>query len=126
MKCCLSRSWDGCHALPILPGTGLFSGLLNNVSNETDADFTQCADITHTGALLIGTYDTFTDGDPTGFLKNINDHMPTAAQNRLVFIEGTGHTYQMKHQEVADRILVLVLDWQKQKGTDGSTSSPVI
>lgn len=56
----------------------LFSGLLNNVFTETDADFTQCSNITHTGALLIGTYDTFTDGDPTGFLQNINDHMPTA------------------------------------------------
>ncbi|MBS7328035.1 MAG: alpha/beta fold hydrolase [Oxalobacter sp.] len=104
----------------------LFSGLLNNVSTEPDADFTQCSHITHTGALLIGTYDTFTDGDPAGFLQNINDHMPTATENRLIFIEKTGHTYQMKHQEVADRILDLVLDWQKQKGTDGSTSSPVI
>ena len=103
----------------------LFSGILNNVFTESEGDFTQCRQITHTGALLIGTYDTFTDGNPTGFLQNINDHMPTAAQNRLVFIKGTGHTYQMKHQEVADCIQQLVLDWQKKKGTCGSTGSPV-
>ena len=40
----------------------------------------------HTGALLIGTLDTFTYGNPSGFLKTINDHMPTAAQNKLLFI----------------------------------------
>lgn len=68
---------------------------------------------THTGALLIGTYDNFTDGDPSGFLRNINSHMPTAVQNRLLFIERTGHTYQQKHQEVADKILQLIRDWQE-------------
>ena len=50
--------------------------------------------------------------DPSGFLRNINSHMPTAAQNRLLFIERTGHTYQQKHQEVADKILQLIRDWQ--------------
>ena len=59
----------------------------------------------NTGVLLIGTYDRFTYGDPAGFLKNINDHMPTAAQNKLIFIEKAGHTYQQKEQEVADAIL---------------------
>ena len=39
--------------------------------------------------------------------------MPTAAQNRLLFIERTGHTYQQKHQEVADKILQLIRDWQE-------------
>lgn len=34
-------------------------------------------------------------------------------QNKLIFIEKTGHTYQMKHQEVADDILKLVQDWRK-------------
>lgn len=93
----------------------LFSGILNNVFIELDGDFTQCQQITHTGALLIGTYDTFTDGDPVGFLQNINAHIPTAAQNKLIFIEKTGHTYQMKYQEVADSILRLVLDWKNEE-----------
>ena len=90
---------------------------------KTEGQFSQVSQITHTGALLIGTYDrsamplrsakNFTDGDPSGFLRNINSHMPTAAQNRLLFIERTGHTYQQKHQEVADKILQLIRDWQE-------------
>lgn len=87
------------------------SGMLDNVHTARDADWSQVAQVTHTGALVIGTYDNFTDGDPSGFLKNINDHMPTAAQNKLIFIERTGHTYQQKHQEIADIVLNLAKDW---------------
>ena len=90
-----------------------FSGLLNNVHTAKDGDFSQASQITHTGALLVGTYDNFTDGDPAEFLRNLNDHMPTAEKNTLIFIEKTGHTYQMKHQEVADRILKQLQDWRK-------------
>lgn len=91
-----------------------FSGLLNNVFTETDGDFSQCSKITHTGALLIGTFDTFTNGDPSGFLKNINNHIPTAKENSLIFIEGTGHTYQHKEQEVAQKILGQLQEWRTQ------------
>ena len=87
------------------------SGLLDNVHTTRDADWSQVEQVTHTGALVIGTYDNFTDGDPSGFLKNINEHMPTAAQNKLIFIERTGHTYQQKHQEIADIVLNLAKDW---------------
>ncbi|MBQ9349018.1 MAG: alpha/beta fold hydrolase [Oscillibacter sp.] len=89
-----------------------FSGLLNNVFVEPDRDFSQCEQITHSGALLIGTYDNFTYGDPSGFLRNINDHIPTAKENRLIFIQKTGHTYQRKEQETADALLDLVRDWR--------------
>ena len=89
-----------------------FSGLLNNVFVEAERDFSQCEQITHSGALLIGTYDNFTYGDPSGFLRNINDHIPTAKENRLIFIEKTGHTYQRKEQETAERLLELVRDWR--------------
>ena len=89
-----------------------FSGLLNNVHTAKDGDFSQASQITHTGALLVGTYDNFTDGDPAEFLRNLNDHMPTAEKNTLIFIEKTGHTYQMKHQEVVDRILKQLQDWR--------------
>ena len=92
----------------------LWSGLLNNVHTSPSGDFSQVAQITHTGALLIGTYDNFTDGDPSGFLRNINSHMPTAAENRIVFIERTGHTYQQKQQEVAERILDIMNEWRKE------------
>ena len=91
-----------------------WSGLLNNVHTSADGDFSQVEQITHTGALLIGTYDNFTDGDPSGFLRNINSHMPTADENRLLFIERTGHTYQQKQQELADKILQLIKDWKKE------------
>ena len=88
-----------------------FSGLLNNVHKAKDGNFSQAERITHTGALLVGTYDNFTDGDPSEFLRNLNNHMPTAKENKLIFIEKTGHTYQMKNQEVADDILHQLQEW---------------
>lgn len=90
-----------------------FSGLLNNVHTEKDGDFSQAEKISHTGALLVGTYDIFTDGDPSDFLRNLNAHLPTAEDNTLLFIEKTGHTYQMKHQEVADDILRQLQKWRE-------------
>ena len=86
----------------------IFSGLLDNVHVEADKDFSQVSNITHTGGLLIGTYDRFTYGDPAGFLMNINNHMKTAKNNKLIFIEGTGHTYQRKEKETAKRVLEFV------------------
>ena len=85
---------------------------LNNVHVEVYGDFSQVEKITHEGALLIGTYDNFTCGDPVKFLENINNHMQTAEKNKLIFIEKTGHTYQQKHQEVADKILETIKSWQ--------------
>lgn len=89
-----------------------FSGVLNNVHTAHDGDFSQAEKIVHTGALLVGTYDNFTDGDPSDFLRNLNAHMPTAEQNKLIFIEKAGHTYQMKNQEVADDILAQLNEWR--------------
>ena len=68
-------------------------------------------DWVHSG--LLNNVHTSPDGDPSGFLRNINSHMPTAAHNHLLFIERTGHTYQQKHQEVADEILQLIRDWRE-------------
>ena len=56
--------------LPCLVRTGyqwLFSDILDNVHLEKDGDFSQIAKIKHTGALLIGTYDRFTYGEPRDF-----------------------------------------------------------
>ena len=83
----------------------LFTDTLNNVHVESDKDFSQVSAITHTGALLIGTFDTFTYGNPSGFLSNINSHMKNADGNQLIFIEGTGHTYQRKERELSDKLL---------------------
>ena len=82
------------------------SGILDNANGN----FSQVEQITHSGALIIGTYDNFTDGNPVGFLKNINSHMPTAKSNELIFIERTGHTYQQKHDVIAEKILNFVLE----------------
>jgi pimeloyl-ACP methyl ester carboxylesterase len=92
-----------------------FGGLLNNVHTSPDGDFSQAEKMNHTGALLVGTYDNFTDGDPSEFLKNLNDHMPTKDENQLLFIEKTGHTYQMKNQEVAELILRQIQKWRSEK-----------
>lgn len=90
----------------------LFTNWLNNVHLTDDADWCVTEGVQHTGALLIGTYDNFAGGDPVSFLERINRHIPTATQNKLIFIEKTGHTYQMKHQEVADTILKLMQEWR--------------
>ncbi|MDO4431468.1 MAG: alpha/beta fold hydrolase [Lonepinella koalarum] len=89
----------------------LYSPVLNNVHQEADGDFSQIGQITHTGALLIGTLDRFTYGDPQSFLHNINRHFPSAEHNTLIFIENTGHTYQQKEQVMADRVLKVIQDW---------------
>ncbi len=39
-------------------------------------------------------------------------NLSTAKENKLIFIEKTGHTYQMKNQEVADDILRQLLKWR--------------
>lgn len=77
------------------------SGVLDN----TTKNFTQVEKIIHSGALVIGTYDNFTCGDPKNFLGNINNHFREHEKNELIFIEKTGHTYQQKEQEIADIIL---------------------
>lgn len=91
----------------------LFEPTLDNAHAEPDGDFSQAGRITHRGMLLVGTYDSFTRGDPVAFLENLNSHMPTAADNEIVLIERTGHTYQMKEQEVADVLLATVSRWWK-------------
>ena len=91
----------------------LFEPTLNNAHAEPHGDFSQAERITHTGMLLVGTYDNFTRGDPAAFLENINSHMPTAAKNELVFVERTGHTYRQREQEVADALLATIGRWRK-------------
>ena len=85
------------------------SGILDNATGN----FSQVEQITHNGAMIIGSYDNFTDGDPVGFLKNINSHMKTAQINKIIVIERTGHTYQQKHDEIDKIILNLATDWTK-------------
>ncbi|MBQ5265181.1 DUF1749 domain-containing protein [Klebsiella pneumoniae] len=100
--------------LPCIADTAyqwIFDNVLNNVHVEEDGDFAQVAQIKHSGALIIGTYDRFTYGDPIHYLKNINDHMSSPDLNKLVYIEHTGHTYQQKEQQLADIIAQMVAGW---------------
>ena len=92
----------------------VFNNILNNVHVEKNGDFSQINEINHKGAMLIGTYDRFTYGDPSGFLTNINNHTKYPKENKLIFIEKTGHTYQQKQQEVADIILKLIKEWREE------------
>lgn len=89
----------------------LFDETLDNVHAEKDGDFSQIAAIRQSGAMLIGTYDTFTRGDPVEFLENINRHTRDPSANRLVFIEWTGHTYQGKHDELCRDVESILRGW---------------
>lgn len=89
------------------------SETLNNVHVENDKDFSQIESINHLGALLIGTYDRFTYGDPVGYLKTINSHFKNHDENELIFIEKTGHTYQQKEVETAKKVASLINKWRK-------------
>lgn len=93
----------------------LHSPVIDNVHSGDKGDFSQLEKIHKTGALLIGTYDTFTEGDPRKFLESINNHLPTKKENKLIFIPKTGHTYQKKEEVVAQKITALVQDWMKEK-----------
>ena len=65
--------------------------------------------------MLIGTYDGFTYGDPSGFLENINNHKKNHKGNKLIFVKNTGHTYQRKEQEVADILSNLISNWRNEQ-----------
>lgn len=87
------------------------SDTLDNVHTDPHGDFSQVESIAHTGALVIGTFDAFTDGDPAAFLRTINSHMPRADENEIVLIEATGHTYQGKDEEIATVMTRLASGW---------------
>ena len=90
----------------------VYNNILNNVHVEKDGDFSQINNITHTGAMIIGTYDKFTCGDPSGFLQNINNHTKNPDKNKLLYVEKTGHVYKRKEQELSDMLLKLINEWK--------------
>lgn len=93
-------AWQWIHANP-----------LDNVHLHDDRDFAQVEAVTQSGALFIGTRDAFAFGDPERLLKTTNAHFPQAAENKIVLIPGTGHTYQRMEQYAADRLLEIVSGW---------------
>ena len=72
------------------------------------------SEVTEQEKKLIKTQVERGDGDPSEFLRNLNDHMPSAKKNELIFIARTGHTYQGKNQEVADDILGMLKKWHSR------------
>ena len=92
----------------------VFNNILNNVHIEINADFSQINNIEQSGAMLIGTYDRFSFGDPSGFLENINNHTKHPENNKLIFVPQTGQTYQGKQQEVAEILLNLINNWKNE------------
>lgn len=84
--------------------------LTDNTLNNTSFNFKQLRAIRHSGALLIGTRDRFTRIGPVHYLKNINQQLMTAKENKLLFVKNASHIYRGKEQEVADIIANLITD----------------
>ena len=61
--------------------------------------------------MLIETYDRFTYGNPKKFLEIINNHTTIPKKSKLIYINETGHTYQRKEQQMAEKLLNLIKDW---------------
>ena len=91
-----------------------YNNILDNIHTDKDGDFSQINNIIHYGAMIVGTYDRLTRGDPTGFLENINNHTKNPSKNKLLLVKETGHVYQGKEQEIADILLNLVTEWENE------------
>lgn len=89
----------------------LTNDTLNNVHIEEDGNFTQIGNIQQHGALIIGTRDGFTRGNPRQYLTNINNHFTDPQMNQLVFIPNTGHIYRRQEQTLANQIMKLIHQW---------------
>lgn len=90
----------------------LTDNTLNNTHIEPRGDFSQIRKVEKTGALLIGTHDGFTGGDPIMYLKNVNNHFKNKDENELIFITDASHIYRHHEQEVADKVLEIIEKWQ--------------
>lgn len=92
----------------------LWRNPLDNVHSDPDGDFSEVERIKLTGALIIGTYDRFSYGEPKAFIELINAHTRHPEQNDVIFVQGTGHVYTEREQMLADIILKLAEKWVGQ------------
>ena len=90
----------------------VYNNILDNIHYDKDGDFSQINKITHSGAMIIGSFDRLACGDPIGFLENINNHTQNKEKNKLLFIEETGHVYQKKEREIANLLLNIIKEWE--------------
>ena len=89
----------------------LWRNPLDNVHSDPDGDFSEVRRIHHIGALIIGTCDRFSYGEPRAFIELINSHTRHPKRNDVIFVEGTGHAYTEREQMLADIILRLARKW---------------
>lgn len=102
---------------PMVAGTAwqwLFKNPLDNVHSDPEGDFSEVARIRQSGALVIGTYDRFSYGEPRAFIELINAHTQAPEKNEVIFVEGTGHVYSQREQVLADIVLGLARKWQAE------------
>ena len=90
----------------------VYNNILDNIHYDKDGDFSQINKITHSGAMIIGSFDRLACGDPIGFLENINNHTQNKEKNKLLFIEETGQVYQKKEREIANLLLNIIKEWE--------------
>ena len=90
----------------------LWKNPLDNVHSDPEGDFSEVARIRQTGALIIGTYDRFSYGEPRAFIELINAHTRRPEANRVIFVPGTGHVYTEREQMLADILLGLARGWE--------------
>ena len=99
-----STAWQWVHANP-----------LDNVHLDGSRDFSQVERVEQAGALFIGTYDAFALGDPVALVEETSRHFRRAAENRIVIIPETGHTYQGKERYTAEVLRDVVLEWEAKR-----------
>lgn len=92
----------------------LWRNPLDNVHSDPDGDFSEVERIKQTGAIIIGTYDRFSYGEPKAFIELINSHTQRPELNEVIFVPGTGHVYTEREQMLADIILTVVKNWERQ------------
>lgn len=99
---------------PMIAGTAaqwLCRNPLDNVHSDESGDFSEVERIKQTGALVMGTYDRFSYGEPKAFIELINSHTMHPEANEMIFVEGTGHIYTHREQALADILLRLIKKW---------------
>lgn len=87
---------------------------LDNVHSDPKGGFSEVGRIRQSGALIIGTYDRFSYGEPRAFIELINAHTQAPEKNEVIFVEGTGHIYSQREQVLADIVLRLARKWQAE------------
>lgn len=99
--------------LPCLARTAygwVFSDKLDNAHSDIGADFSQIKSINHSGAIIIGTLDGFSQGDGEHFIRLMASHIKNGASVGL--IKDARHNFMGKEKELASEILQILKGWE--------------